>query len=107
MTEAILIYATAPDSDVAATIAQNLVADGLAACVNFFPGATSVFQWENNVETATETLLFIKTTEEKSRLVKEAITRVHPYDEPAILALPINERASSSSFLHWVTQATR
>ena len=59
----------------------------LAACVNLVPGVESIYRWQGNVETATETLAIFKTTAAAFPAFEKALTEMHPYEVPEIIAL--------------------
>ncbi|WP_417770448.1 divalent-cation tolerance protein CutA [Stappia sp.] len=100
-----LIYATFPDMAAARAAAGPLVRDGLAACVNMWPGMISVYCWEGAVEDGEEVVFLAKTTAARQDEVVEAIRALHPYDEPAILVLPVE--GGSPSFLDWIRAGSR
>ncbi len=60
-----LVVTTVDSPEAAQGIADSLVANRLAACVNILPGVTSVYRWQGSVATAEEWLLLIKTTAER------------------------------------------
>ena len=99
------IRITAPDAEVAERIARRLVGDRLAACVQQVPGLTSTYVWEGEVEQASEVLLLVKTTAESFEAVCAAVTAVHPYDVPEVLAIPVTEGAAP--YLSWVASSTQ
>ena len=99
------IRITAPDAEVAERIARRLVGDRLAACVQQVPGLTSTYVWEGEVEQASEVLLLVKTTAESFEAVCAAVTAVHPYDVPEILAVPVT--AALGSYERWVEESVR
>ena len=82
-------------------IARQVVSKRLAACVNIvLSPVESVYTWEGSVEKAREYLLVIKTTTRRLAALEEELKRLHSYDVPEILALPI--AAGSSDYLSWV-----
>lgn len=95
-----LIYATFPDMATARAAAGPLVRGGLAACVNMWPGMVSLYCWEGAVEEGEEVVFLAKTTLARQDEAVEAIRALHPYDEPAILVLPVE--GGSASFLDWI-----
>ncbi|MEO1251657.1 MAG: divalent-cation tolerance protein CutA [Pseudomonadota bacterium] len=107
MTEAILLYATAPDAECAQRISEKLVEDELAACVNVLPTMHTVYRWRGEVESAEETPVLVKTTSGAAAAARDAIIEAHPYDCPCVLALPIRGDLSSSAFLDWIGSATK
>jgi periplasmic divalent cation tolerance protein len=105
MTEILILYATAPDEDIAAALADALIADRAAACVNIIPGMTSVYRWEGRIETAREVVMIIKTTNALAARARGIVQQGHPYKNPAILAVPINETLSSTAFCDWIRKS--
>ena len=95
-----LIYATFPDMATARAAAGPLVRGGLAACVNMWPGMISLYCWEGAVEEGQEVVFLAKTTVARQDEAVQAIRALHPYDEPAILVLPVE--GGSASFLDWI-----
>ncbi len=95
-----LIYATFPDMAAARAAARGLVAKGLAACVNMWPGMISVYRWEGAVEEGDEIVFLAKTTKARCDETVAAIRDLHPYDEPAVLVLPVD--GGSATFLDWI-----
>ena len=100
-------YTTWPDAAAAGAVARILVEDGLCACANILPGMTSVYRWQGEVETARECVMVLKTTGARSAELARRIAELHPYDEPCILALPVDAAASAPDFLAWVEEQTR
>lgn len=86
-----IVLTTCPDTACAERLAQALVRDGLAACVNILPAMQSIYRWQGNIETATERLLIIKSTTDRYRAIQERILALHPYELPEIIAVPIRE----------------
>jgi len=99
-----LIYATFPDTDTARAAARKLVGEGLAACVNMWPGMTSVYRWQGTLEEGQEVVFLAKTTRSRAREAIEAVVQAHPYDEPAVMLLPVE--GGSASFLEWIRRET-
>jgi periplasmic divalent cation tolerance protein len=82
-------------------IAKNVVKKRLAACVNILHSPmSSVYRWKEKVETAHEYLLLIKTTAAGYAALEKEIARMHGYDVPEIVALPI--AAGSTEYLAWL-----
>lgn len=97
-----LIYVTAPSRDEANKIAEAVVAERLAACANILEGITSVFHWDGKLCRETETLLILKTTEEKADALTERIKGLHSYECPCVVILPIE--GGSPAFLEWIAR---
>lgn len=97
-----IIYCTCPDKEAAKKLAQGLVENHLAACVNIIPGLTSVYPWQGKIETANEVLLLIKTHNECFPALENYIQTHHPYELPEIVAVPIEQGAKQ--YLNWVSE---
>ncbi len=91
-----------PSLEVADRIAQTLVSERLAACVNRVPGVISTYIWQGQVQTDTEVLLVIKTTESRFDALKARLATLHPYELPELIAIPVC--AGSERYLDWVRQ---
>lgn len=98
------IRIAAPDTEVADRIARALIERRLAACVQQFPGITSTYVWEGQVERSDEILLLAKTTTAHFDPVCAAILELHPYDTPEILAVPVTE--ALPAYRSWVEETT-
>lgn len=104
-TKYLIVLNTCPGSITAKQIAQDLVANNLAACVNVIPEVHSYFKWGNTIKNEEEYLLVIKTTVEAYPRVEKKILSLHPYELPEIIAVPID--AGFEDYLNWINQATR
>ncbi len=96
----VLIMNTCPDLKTARQIAENLINEKLAACVNIMPAGLSVYRWQGKVESAEENLLLIKTHEDKYPEVETMIQKLHPYELPEIIAVPITR--GLPDYLSWL-----
>lgn len=99
----VVVLVTCPTEAVAKRLSNALVQRRLAACVNLLPGIASTYWWQGKVERSREVLLLIKTTASRFERLRGAITRLHPYDVPEILALPI--AAGHPPYLQWVVSS--
>ena len=100
----LVVYCTCPDQTVAERIADTLVAEGFAACVNILPGVVSVYRWQGTVEHDSELLLVIKTRSDAYAALEACIRDLHPYKVAEIIALPIVKGASD--YLNWIDSST-
>lgn len=100
----IVILTNTASHEEAKTIAKSLITDSLAACVNIFKNESSLYRWEGKVCEEQEFQLVIKTKESLYRKVEAAIIRLHSYDVPEIIALPVLD--GSSDYLKWVREST-
>ncbi len=85
-------------------VANAIVGQRLASCVQIIGPITSTYWWQGAMETAEEWLCLIKTRQDLYERVEQAIRENHPYDEPEILALPV--LAGSKSYLQWIVSET-
>lgn len=95
-----LVLCACPDEETAINIAENIVAQKLAACVNVLPGVYSVYHWQDNVESAKENMIMIKTTADKYASLEKVISSLHPYEVPEIIAININ--SGLPEYLKWI-----
>ncbi len=106
MDDAVFLYVTAPDAEIAGRIARTLVGERLAACVNIHGPMRSVFEWEGKTEEVVETPLIVKTTALKAPAARDRILALHPYETPCVAALPVARNGSSEAFLDWIEKTT-
>jgi len=103
--DVVLIYSTFPALSEAQNAARILVETALAACVNILPGMVSIYAWQGKTEEDSEAAMIIKTAKSRTGDVLDALKRLHPYDVPARLVLPVT--GGGEDFLRWiVTQST-
>lgn len=88
--EHMVVLSTASGRDEAGKIAAALVEESLAACVNIVPGCTSVYRWEGRIVTDDEVLLVIKTSRAKFDALATRLTRLHSYDVPEVVGIPMD-----------------
>ncbi|NLH82093.1 MAG: divalent-cation tolerance protein CutA [Phyllobacteriaceae bacterium] len=100
----VLIWSTWPDADTARRAARDLVEARLAACGVVLPAVASVYRWNGAIEEAEEAVLLVKTRAGAAAAATAAIERVHPYEVPAVLTLPIE--AASAAYGAWVLTET-
>lgn len=106
MTDKCVVLVTCSTMAEARRIARAVVEARLAACVNILPGVvSSIYRWKGNVESARERLLLIKTSRKRLGKLQAAIERLHSYDVPEFVALPIV--AGSPAYLEWVGENSR
>ncbi|MBI2313611.1 MAG: divalent-cation tolerance protein CutA [Betaproteobacteria bacterium] len=105
MTDILLVISNLPDRESAQRLAEKLVEERLAACVNVLSPCTSVYRWQGRTETANEFPVFIKTRQALYPRVEAAIRREHPYELPEIIAVLIS--AGLPAYLEWVAAETR
>ncbi len=105
MSEEIIIFVTAPNRDEAARIAEAIVSERLAACVNIINGIESIYRWEGEVTRDSESLLIIKTTEDLYAKLEGRVRELHTYTTPEVIAVKIDR--GSEDYLRWIHECTR
>lgn len=95
-----IVLCTCPDGESASRLALGLVENRLAACVNQVPGLTSVYPWQEKIETASEVLLLIKTRADRMAELEAFIRAHHPYELPEIVAVCVER--GSQAYLNWL-----
>lgn len=101
----LVVLSTAPDEAVARNIANSLVEEGLAACVNLAAPSLSIYRWQGKVESETEVALTIKTSADRLSDLASRLSSLHPYDVPELLVLDV--AGGSSAYLRWMHEQTR
>lgn len=99
MTEVVEVAVTAPDRALAERLAETLVTERLAACVQVGGPVTSVYRWHGTVERAEEWVCRAKTTRAALPALERRVRAVHPYEVPEILATPVT---GDAGYLAWV-----
>ncbi|MDE1893058.1 MAG: divalent-cation tolerance protein CutA [Pseudomonadota bacterium] len=98
----LLCYSACPDPASARTIADALVEERLAACVNQLPGVHSTYRWQDVVTRDDEVLLLIKTTRSRLQALRRRLLELHPYELPELIAVPVHH--GHPAYLDWVRQ---
>lgn len=102
MNEIFLVYITTPSLAEAKKIALALVQEKLAACANILPQISSVFYWNGELQESNESLLLLKTNQDKFPALQQRVRELHSYELPCIVALPVAD--GLPGFLAWVNQ---
>ena len=100
MSEPLVVLMTAGSQEEAERIAEALVAEMLAACVNVVPGVTSFYRWEGKLQRDQEWLLAAKSRRDVLDRLIERVQEIHSYDVPEIIALPL--AGGSEPYLRWL-----
>jgi len=95
-----IVLTTTPNAEEAETLAQKIVVEKLAACVQILPQLKSFYFWEGKIQTGSEHLLLIKSLPEKFDELEKFIRANHSYETPEIVAL--SAAAVSESYLDWM-----
>ncbi len=96
---------TAPDLATGRKLAKAALANRLIACANLVRGVESHYWWRGKVESASETLILMKTTRGKLAALERLILRHHPYDTPELVVLALH--SGTDRYLAWLRQSVR
>jgi periplasmic divalent cation tolerance protein len=98
----IVVLCACAGEEEARRISEALIDLRLAACVTILPRVQSVYRWQGAIERSEEFLLIIKSSQEIFERLRAEIGRLHSYEVPEVLALPVVDGAES--YLQWMTQ---
>ena len=98
----IVVLVTAPNAE-AATLARTLVEERLAACVNQL-AVSSTYRWKDAVQVDNETLLVIKTTDDRAVALETRVQELHSYDVPEFIV--VEPTAVSDTYLDWLVDTS-
>ena len=101
----LLVLTNLPDRAAAERLAERLVGERLAACVNILAPCRSVYRWKGEVQHDEEHPMLIKTTAERYPALERALREGHPYELPEIIAVPIER--GLPAYLDWVAAETK
>lgn len=101
MTDQVIVaFSTCPDEASARTLAETLVTERLATCVNRVAGVTSTYFWDGRLQEDAEILLIIKTTAARQAELAARLKALHPYELPELVVLPV--AGGNEQYLQWV-----
>ena len=100
MSERLVVLMTAGSQEEAVKVADALVTEMLAACVNVLPGVTSIYRWEGELQRDQEWLLVAKSTREVLDDLVRRVQSLHSYDLPEVVAIPVV--GGNEAYLRWV-----
>lgn len=98
-----IFLVTVPNIEEGKKVANFLVENRLAACVNIIPNVFSIYRWKGNIEREEELLLIIKTTETKCDLIIQKVREIHSYENPECVAFRIEK--GSKKYLDWISES--
>ena len=105
MTDKVVVLVTAGSAEECGKIARAVVEQRLAACVNILGPIRSVYRWKGTVEDEQEHLMVMKTEQKRFPALREEVERLHSYDTPEVICLPIAE--GSEKYLNWLAESVR
>lgn len=98
----ILVLSTCADLNSAEQLAETLLSQRLAACINILPGARSLYVWKGTMQRDNEVVLLIKTHTDRLEKLKQVLPLLHPYELPELIAVPIDD--GLPAYLGWLDQ---
>jgi periplasmic divalent cation tolerance protein len=98
--EIVIALSTCPDDQTAAAIAEALVREGLATCINRVGGVRSTYFWDGRLQDEGEILLIIKTCKSRLAELQARLEELHPYELPELVVLPVV--GGNEAYLEWV-----
>jgi len=99
-TDALVVLLTVPNAETAEKLAEALVGERLAACVNVLDGVRSTYRWKGAVERDDELLCICKTTRAAFEQLRARVVELHPYEVPEVIALPVE--LGHAPYLAWI-----
>jgi uncharacterized protein involved in tolerance to divalent cations len=100
MTEVLMVFVTCESREQGELIAETVVGEKLAACVNVVPGVRSCYVWEGKLTWSEEVLLVMKTTRGAFERLKARVLELHSYEVPEVLGVGVE--AGLEKYLEWV-----
>lgn len=97
-----LVYVTTSSEEEATDIGRTVVEGRLAACANVIEKSKSIYWWESEIQTATESLVILKTTNKNLGSLIDRVKQIHSYDCPCVVALKIHN--GNEEFLNWIAK---
>ena len=101
----IIVQVSVPNKETAELLAEHLVREKLVACAQIIPGMTSMYMWEDKLETESELLLVLKTFNTQFKTIVSVITEKHPYEVPEIISVRVSEMTRNYSL--WMDSVIR
>lgn len=102
-TEACVVVTTAPSKEVAEAIARTALEARLAACAQI-QAIASLYWWDGKITSDAEQLISFKTATQRYADLEALIVKLHPYDTPEIIRLPITQ--GLPKYLAWLARET-
>ena len=96
----VVVFIATANAEEAQRIADVLLNERKAACINIVPGVSSLFWWQGKIDSAKESLLIVKTRASVLSQVVNLVREHHSYDVPEVIALPII--GGNQDYLEWM-----
>jgi periplasmic divalent cation tolerance protein len=102
MTDKIVVIVTARNARECARIARHLLDQRLIACANLMPQVRSLYHWKGTIADEKECWMILKSTRELFPALRAEVEKLHSYDVPEVIALPIID--GSANYLDWIAE---
>lgn len=102
MPEYLVVTTTLGDAQQAFDLARALLLKRLIACVNIVPGVRSLYRWKGELADETEQMLVMKTRAERYPELSAAVSELHPYEVPELIAVSLDDGAPA--YLAWIDE---
>ena len=103
--KAALVWCPFPDTETARTIAGTLLEEKLIACANILPAIESVFEWQGEVTSGTESGVIFKTTATQLDALTKRLEELHPYETPAIMGWLVDKTPPCT--MEWLNETLK
>lgn len=100
-----IVLTTTSDAEEAGRLGRTLVEEHLAACATVFPAVHSIYRWQGEIESTSESLLLLKTAQDKVAALETRLHELHSYKTPEFLVLPLE--AASQPYIDWLQNCLR
>ena len=100
MADKIIVFVTCESKEQAENVAQALISEKLAACVNVMPAIRSCYVWERKLTWSDEVLLLIKTTRRRFDQLQDRVKALHSYELPEIVGVTIDD--ANQDYIQWI-----
>ncbi|KFZ38968.1 cation tolerance protein CutA [Shewanella mangrovi] len=104
-TDALLVFSSFPDRETALAVADTLVRENLAACVQVSAPMTSIYRWQGEICHETEVAMQLKCSASVYQALAQRLVALHPYDVPELLA--VTATAGFPAYLDWIKDNTK
>ena len=98
--QARIVLTTESTLDEANNLGRTLVEERLVACATLVPVVQSIYYWEEQIQSAPETMVVLKTSEDKLEALEKRLRELHTYRVPEFLVLPVEH--GSKNYLEWM-----
>lgn len=98
-----IVLTTESTLEEANKLGRALVEERLVACATLLPVVQSIYHWEDQIQSAPETMVLLKTTTEKLEALEKRLRELHSYRVPEFLVVPVEH--GSATYMEWMLKA--